>query len=72
MQSLKEGARDKVDWESRREERRAYIEASTKNVVIRRGMVEGEEVDGERRGREEVEGLEGVVRGLAKGEIMEE
>ena len=72
MQSLKEGAREKVDWESRREERRAYIEAGTKNVVIRRGTVEGEEVSGERRGREEVEGLEGVVRGLERGEIMEE
>ena len=71
MQSLKDGARDKVDWESRREERRAYIEAGTKNVVIRRGTVEGEEFGGGRRGREEVEGLEGVVRGLEKGEIME-
>lgn len=72
IQSLKERAGDKVDWESRREERRAYIEAGTKNVVIRRGTVTGEEVGGERRGREEVEGLEGVVRGLERGEIMED
>ncbi|KAK3178050.1 hypothetical protein OEA41_000182 [Lepraria neglecta] len=71
MQSLKDGARDKVDWESRREERRAYIEAGTKNVVIRRGTVEGEEFGGGRRGRVEVEELEGVVRGLERGETME-
>ena len=72
MQSLKEGAGEKIDWESRREERRAYIESGTRNVVIRRGAIEGEEVGGERRSRDEVEGLEGLVRQLEKGEKMEE
>jgi hypothetical protein len=72
MQSLKEGAGEKVDWESRREERRAYIEAGTRNVVVRRGAVEGEEVGGQSRMREEVEGLEGIVKGFERGEKMEE
>ncbi|KAL2038965.1 hypothetical protein N7G274_008305 [Stereocaulon virgatum] len=71
IHSLKEGVGEKVDWESRREERRTYIEAGTRNIVFRTGVVEGEEVGGERRTREEVEGLEGVVRGLERGERME-
>lgn len=70
MQSLKEGAGEKVDWDSRREERRAYIEAGTRNVVGKRGAVEGDEVGGEKRAREEVEGLEGLVRELGTGQRM--
>ena len=72
MQSLKEGAGEQVDWESRREERRAYIEAGTRAVVLRRGVVEGEEVSGERRAKQEVEGLEDVVRGFERRQKMEE
>lgn len=53
-----------VDWESRREERRGYIESGVRRVVGK-GVGE-EEVGGERRGREEVEALEGVVGGLEK------
>lgn len=73
MQGLREGAGGKVDWGSKREERRAFIEGGARRIVGK-GAVEGEEVGGERRGREEVEGLEGVIRGLdrGRGERMEE
>lgn len=55
-----------MDSEGRREERRRYIEGGVRKVLGRSGAVEGEEVGGERRGREEVEGLEGVVGGLGR------
>lgn len=51
----------KVDWEGKREERRAYIEGGARRIV---GGSAGEEVGGERSGREEVEGLESVVGGM--------
>ena len=66
MQHLKEGPVRKVDWESKREERRAYIEGGARRIVGK-GTIEGEEVSGERRGREEMEGLEGLITGLEKG-----
>jgi len=72
LQELKEGAGSGVvDWDSRREERRRYIERGARRVVGKGGGG-GEEVGGERRGKEEVEGLEGVVREMERGEGMEE
>jgi len=59
-----EGTGD-VDWDSKREGRRRYIEQSAKRVVGRE--VGLGEIEGERRGREEAEGLEGAVRGFAQG-----
>ena len=51
------------------EERRKYIEGGVRRVVGRTGVIGRGEGDlkvgeGERRDREEVEGLEGVVKGL--------
>jgi len=66
MQNLRDGAGERVDWESKREERRAYIESGARRIVGR-GAAEGEELRGERRGREEVEGLERLVTGLDRG-----
>lgn len=71
MRDLKEGIGEKVDWESRREERRMYIEMGSRKVVGK-GAGVGEEVGGERRGREEVEGLEGLVGGMRRRDGMEE
>ena len=70
MQKLRGGSGDKVDWESKREERRAYIESGVRRVVGK-GTSGGEEVGGEKRGRGEVEALEDVVRDLG-GDSMEE
>ena len=73
-----------VDLGSRREERRGYIEGGVRRVVGRGGfsVPGGEEGalgegNGGRRAREEVEGLESVVAGVAGadaggGERMEE
>ncbi|KAL8850261.1 MAG: hypothetical protein Q9221_004771 [Calogaya cf. arnoldii] len=58
-----------VDWESRREERRAYIEGRVRKVVGETGR--GDELGGVKAGREEVRDLEGVV-GEMVGERMEE
>lgn len=58
-----------MDWESRREERRAYIEGRVRKVVGEAGG--GADVGGVRVGREEVRDLEGVV-GEMVGERMEE
>ncbi|CAO1599021.1 MAG: hypothetical protein LQ349_001588 [Xanthoria aureola] len=58
-----------VDWESRREERRAYIEGRVRKVVGEAGR--GADVGGVRVGREEVRDLEGVV-GEMVGDRMEE
>ncbi len=71
MQALKEGPGGKVDWEGKREERRAYIESGVRRVVGAGGE-DGEAVGGEMRAREEVEELEAVVGGLGKGSRMEE
>lgn len=65
-------SRDKgVDWEGKREERRRYIESGVARVLRRGGGVGtgGMEMqDGaERRGAEEVEALEGLVRGGGSG-----
>lgn len=70
MRDLKEGMGEKVHWESRREERRMYIEMGSRKVVGK-GTGAGEEVGGERRGKEEVEGLEGVVGRLERRHRME-
>ena len=70
MRDLKEGMGEKVHWESRREERRMYIEMGSRKVVGK-GTGAGEEVGGERRGKEEVEGLEGVVGRLERRDGME-
>ncbi|KAL9004447.1 MAG: hypothetical protein Q9188_002746 [Gyalolechia gomerana] len=61
------------DWESRREERRAYIEGRVRKVVdgIGVGRVSGDARRGVRVGREEVRDLEGVVGGIG-GDRMEE
>ncbi|KAI4278661.1 MAG: hypothetical protein L6R38_005190 [Xanthoria sp. 2 TBL-2021] len=58
-----------VDWESRREERRAYIEGRVRKIVGEAGR--GDDVGGVKVGREEVRDLEGVV-GEMVGERMEE
>ncbi|KAL8980201.1 MAG: hypothetical protein Q9205_004655 [Flavoplaca limonia] len=58
-----------VDWESRREERRAYIEGRVRKIVGENGR--GDEVGGVKVGREEVRDLESVV-GEMVGERMEE
>ena len=68
LQTLPE-ALDHIDWEGRREERRAYVEGRVRRAVERGGGSSGEElgrvVDGEGRvEREEVEGLERIVRSL--------
>lgn len=70
-QQLREGLGGKVDWEGKREERRAYIESGARRVVGS-GREDGESVGGEVRGRDEVEGLEAVVGGLGQGSRMEE
>ncbi len=54
----------KVDWESRREERRAYIEGRVRKIVGE--GAEGEEVGGTRVGLEEAVGLEKVLEGLLR------
>jgi len=73
LQALKENGTKNVDWESRREERRKYIEGGVRKVVERDvGVAEGEMDGVERRGREEVEGLERVIVGIGGGEWMEE
>lgn len=58
-----------MDWESRREERRVYIEGRVRKVVGENGR--GDEMGGVKVGREEVRDLEGVV-GEMVGERMEE
>lgn len=47
-----------IDWEGKREERRAYIEGRARRIV---GKPKGE--GGGRIGIEEVEGIEGIVGG---------
>lgn len=71
MQDLRDGAGHRVDWDSKREERRAYIESGTRRIVGN-GIGGGEGMGGERRGKEEVEGLEGVLSGMERGQKMEE
>ena len=71
MQELKEGPGGKVDWDGKREERRAYIESGVRRVVGI-GRVDGEGVGGELRARDEIEELEAVVGGLGQGSRMEE
>ena len=71
MRDLKEGMEEKVDWESRREERRMYIEMGSR-MVVGKGAAAGEELGGERRGKEEVEGLEGLIGGIGRRDRMEE
>ncbi len=60
-----------VEGKGGREERRRYIEEGARRVVRRGAGGGGEEIGGERRGREEVVGLEWVVGGLGRGERME-
>lgn len=67
-----------MDWESRREERRGFIEGRVRRVVG--DVVVGDEGNGGldvgmgmgRVGREDVVGLEGVVRGMSRGGEGEE
>ena len=67
-----------MDWESRREERRRYIEGRVRRVVGGGGggreaedIWEGPE-KGIKVGREEIRDLEGVVRGFGGGEARME
>lgn len=60
-----------VEGKGGREERRRYIEEGARRVVGKGGSASGEEIGGERRGKEEVVGLEGLVRGLDKGQKTE-
>lgn len=71
MRDLKEGSGGKVDWDERREERRAYIESAARRIVGN-GKEGGEIVGREIRARDEIEGLEAVVGGLGQGSRMEE
>lgn len=64
LDNLRQGG-VKVDWESRREDRRAYIEGRVRKIV--REGAEGEEAGGTRVGLEEAVGLETVVEGLRRG-----
>lgn len=61
---------DRVDWESKREERRMYLEQRVQKIVggesKGRGGGEGE-VGGARVGAEEVSGLENVAGGMGWG-----
>lgn len=61
LQSL-QGAVEGVDWEGKREERRAYIEGRVRRVV---GKIGGERdrTGGPRVERDEVEGIESIVSG---------
>ncbi|KAL8713433.1 MAG: hypothetical protein Q9225_006777 [Loekoesia sp. 1 TL-2023] len=62
-----------VDWESRREERRAYIEGRVRKVVdgMGEGGGNGDGIRGARVGREEVRDLEGVVGGIGRDRMEE-
>lgn len=71
MRGLREGPRGKVDWEGKRDERRAYIENGVRRVVGN-GREDVEGVGGEMRARDEIEGLEVVVGRLGQGSRMEE
>ena len=71
IRELKEGPSGKVDWEGKREERRAYIENRVRRVVGT-GTEGGEAIGGEMRQREEVEGWEAVVGGLGYRSRVEE
>ena len=62
---MREGVGQDTEWDNKREERRAYIESGVRRVVGK-GGADGAEVGGERRAREEVEGLEDVVKGLGR------
>ncbi|KAL8757145.1 MAG: hypothetical protein Q9184_004292 [Pyrenodesmia sp. 2 TL-2023] len=63
-----------VDWESRREERRAYIEGRVRKVVGGMGVPGGDAdgMKGVRVGREEVRDLEDMVGGIVRADRMEE
>lgn len=66
---MKERGVDSADWESSREERRQYIEGGVRRVVARDvGAGDGEMEGVERRGREDVEGLEAIVGRMGGGE----
>ena len=71
MRELREGAGGKVNWDERREERRAYIESGARRIVGNR-REDGEAVGGELRARDEIEGLEAVIGDLGHGSKMEE
>lgn len=60
----------KVDWESRRQERRAYIEGRVRKIVGE--GAEGEEVGGTRVGLEEAVDLEKVLEGLLRDRNVHE
>lgn len=64
-----------MDWESRREERRAYIEGRVRKVfdgVGGGGGGDGDGMKGIKVGREEVRDLEQVVGGVGRGDTIEE
>ncbi|MCJ1341926.1 hypothetical protein MMC31_000104 [Peltigera leucophlebia] len=64
LENLRQGG-VKVDWESRREDRRVYIEGRVRKIIGE--GAEGEEVGGTRVGLEEAVGLENVVESLRRG-----
>lgn len=64
LENLRQGG-FKVDWETSREDRRAYIEGRVRNIVGE--GAEGEEASGTRVRLEEALGLESVVEGLRCG-----
>ena len=75
IDKLKYAGLEGIDSGSRREERRQYIESGVRRVVGKGGFGNSEgglEATGmERRSREDVEGLEAVIRGIGGTEKME-
>ena len=75
LDKLKDAKVADVDWKSKKEERRQYIESGVRRVVGKGGFGNGESelegMAGERRGREDVEVLEAVMAGLGREEKME-
>ena len=75
LDKLKSTSPGDVPRDARKEERRQYIESGVRRVIARGGLNNGEgdlkTMNGERRGREEVEMLERVVRGIGDGDRME-
>lgn len=69
LENLRRGG-VKVDWEGRREERRAYIEGRVRKIIGE--GAEGEEVGGMRVGLEEAMSLEKVLESLRRDRNADE
>ncbi|KAL9103859.1 MAG: hypothetical protein Q9163_001137 [Psora crenata] len=74
---LRDAGTNSTEWQSKREERRQYIEGGVRRIVGRDGFGDGadqgilEELAGMRTGKRgggEVNALEGIIRGLGRGD----